>query len=134
MEGSGLLSAQKLSGKYRLVLPIAPIVLLTIDSTNAISHHLKVPIILFKYADTKRLFEGHRVRRFINIEGAAMRKLAMLNRAGMLADLQIPPGNRLEALKGSRVGQYSIRINDKFRICFIWTEEGPKDVEIVDYH
>jgi proteic killer suppression protein len=63
-----------------------------------------------------------------------MRKLAMLNRAGKLEDLQIPPGNRLEALKGSRSGQHSIRVNDQFRVCFIWTAEGPKDVEIADYH
>jgi len=70
----------------------------------------------------------------VNIEVVAMRKLAMLNRAGNLEDLRIPPGNRLEALKGRRSGQYSVRINDQFRVCFIWTAEGPKDVEIVDYH
>jgi proteic killer suppression protein len=70
----------------------------------------------------------------VNIEIVAMRKLAMLNRAGKLEDLRIPPGNRLEALKGRRSGQYSVRINDQFRVCFIWTAEGPKDVEIVDYH
>jgi len=63
-----------------------------------------------------------------------MRKLAMLNRAGKLEDLQIPPGNRLEALKGSRSGLHSIRVSDRFRVCFVWTEEGPKNVEIVDYH
>ena len=63
-----------------------------------------------------------------------MRKLAMLNRAEKLDDLRIPPGDRLEALKGRRVGQHSIRVNDQFRVCFIWTAEGPKDVEIVDYH
>ncbi|MCW5784298.1 MAG: type II toxin-antitoxin system RelE/ParE family toxin [Nitrospirales bacterium] len=63
-----------------------------------------------------------------------MRKLAMLNRAGRLDDLRVPPGNRLEALKGDRAGQYSIRVNDQFRVCFVWTTEGPKDVEIVDYH
>ena len=63
-----------------------------------------------------------------------MRKLAMLNRAGKLDDLRIPPGNRLEALKGSRTGQHSIRVNDQFRICFLWIAEGPKNVEIVDYH
>lgn len=70
----------------------------------------------------------------MNIEAVAMRKLAMLNRAGKLKDLQIPPGNRLEALKGSRSGQHSIRVNDRFRVCFTWVAEGPKDVEIVDYH
>lgn len=63
-----------------------------------------------------------------------MRKLAMLNRAGKLDDLKVPPGNRLESLKGDRVGQYSIRINDKYRLCFIRTSNGPEDVEVVDYH
>lgn len=80
------------------------------------------------------LFGGERVKRFVKIERVAMRKLAMLNRAGKLDDLRIPPGNRLEALKGNRAGQYSIRVNDQFRLCFLWAEEGPEDVEIVDYH
>ncbi len=70
----------------------------------------------------------------MSIETVAMRKLAMLNRAETLEDLRIPPGNRLDVLKGNRSGQYSIRINDKFRVCFVWTAKGPKDVEIVDYH
>ena len=64
----------------------------------------------------------------------ARRKLRFLHAAHMLADLRVPPGNRLEALRGNRAGQYSIRVNDQFRICFIWTPEGPKDVEFVDYH
>lgn len=63
-----------------------------------------------------------------------MRKLAMLNRAANLNDLRVPPGNRLEALKGDRIGQYSIRINDQFRVCFVWAADGPYEVEIVDYH
>jgi proteic killer suppression protein len=63
-----------------------------------------------------------------------MRKLAMLNRAGTLDDLRVPPGNRLEPLKGDRAGQCSIRINDQFRLCFAWAEEGPENVEIIDYH
>jgi proteic killer suppression protein len=63
-----------------------------------------------------------------------MRKLAMVNRAGTLDDLRVPPGNRLEALKGDRAGQFSVRVNDQYRLCFVWTEEGPQDVEIVDYH
>lgn len=63
-----------------------------------------------------------------------MRKLAILNRASIINDLRIPPGNRLEALKGDRIGQYSIRINDQYRICFVWTADGPCEVEIVDYH
>ena len=88
----------------------------------------------FKCADTQGLFGGKRVKRFIKIESVAMRKLAMLNRAGKLDDLRVPPGNRLEALKGARAGQHSIRVNDQFRVCFVWTAEGPTDVEIVDYH
>jgi len=63
-----------------------------------------------------------------------MRKLAMLNRAGSLEDLRTPPDHRLEALKGKRRGQHSIRINDQFRICFVWSSDGPTNVEIVDYH
>jgi len=93
-----------------------------------------VPIRSFKSSDTERLFNGRRIKRFVNFEVLARRKLAMLNRAGRLEDLRVPPGNRLEMLKGDRVGQYSIRINDQYRICFIWTPTGPKEVEIVDYH
>jgi proteic killer suppression protein len=63
-----------------------------------------------------------------------MRKLAMLNRVSTLDDLRVPPGNRLEALKANRAGQHSIRVNDQFRVCFVWTTQGPRDVEIVDYH
>jgi len=88
----------------------------------------------FKCADTESLFKGARVKRFVNIESVAMRKLAMLNRAGRLDDLRVPPGNRLEALKGNLSGLHSIRVNDQFRVCFRWTPEGPADVEIVDYH
>ncbi len=64
----------------------------------------------------------------------AGKKLDALDSAGVLVDLRIPPGNRLEALKGDRSGQHSIRINDQYRICFLWTENGPEDVEVVDYH
>lgn len=88
----------------------------------------------FCSADTRELFDGKRVRRWINIETVAMRKLAMLNRAALLDDLRIPPANRLEALKGDRAGQHSIRINDQFRLCFRWRDGDAYDVEIVDYH
>ena len=75
-----------------------------------------MPIRSFRCAGTQKLFMGQRVRRFVNIEAVAMRKLAMLNRAGRLGDLSVPPGNRLEALKGDRAGQHSIRINDQMRV------------------
>ena len=88
----------------------------------------------FRCKDTDSLFGGARVRRFGAIEAVAMRKLAMLNRAAALSDLRVPPGNRLEALRGDRQGQHSIRINDQWRICFIWSEAGADAVEIVDYH
>ena len=88
----------------------------------------------FKCADTEALARGFRVRRFGNIETVARRKLRQLEIAGRLDDMRVPPGNRLEALKGEHSGQYSIRINDKWRICFNWDEDGAEDVEIVDYH
>jgi proteic killer suppression protein len=74
------------------------------------------------------------VRRFEGIEPVARRKLRQLQIAGRLDDLRVPPGNRLEALKGDRSGQYSIRVSDQYRVCFLWTAAGAKDVEIVDYH
>ena len=77
---------------------------------------------------------GSFVRQFSGIEKQAVRKLDMLHQARDLADLRAPPANRLEALSGDRRGQHSIRINDQWRMCFIWTKEGPEDVEIVDYH
>jgi len=90
-------------------------------------------IVSFKDADTERLARGIRVRLFANIESVIRRKLRQLEIAGVLEDLRVPPCNLLETLKGDRVGQYSIRVNDRFRICFRWTQAGPEDVEIVDY-
>ena len=88
----------------------------------------------FKCRDTEVMFNGKRIERFIGIQSAAMRKLAILNAAGRIQDLRVPPGNRLEALKGDRKGQYSIRINDQWRICFIWKNGDASEVEITDYH
>lgn len=88
----------------------------------------------FKCAETEALAKGSPVRRLANIATVARRKLRQLEVAGQLNDLRVPPGNRLEALKGNRVGQHSIRINDQFRLCFHWTNTGADDVEIVDYH
>jgi toxin HigB-1 len=91
-------------------------------------------IVSFRDSDTAALAAGRRVRRFVGFESVARRKLRQLEIAGRLDDLRVPPGNRLEALRGDRAGQHSIRINDQFRICFRWTTAGPEDVEIVDYH
>jgi proteic killer suppression protein len=88
----------------------------------------------FKCRDTEALFNGKRVARFANIERVATRKLQMLDDATALQDLAAPPANRLEALKGNRRGQNSIRINDQWRLCFVWAHAGPERVEIVDYH
>lgn len=88
----------------------------------------------FRSADTRALADGNRVKRFANIADVARRKLRQLEIAAHLSDLRVPPGNRLEALKGNRAGQHSIRINDQWRLCFRWTASGAEDVEIVDYH
>ncbi|MFD4367985.1 type II toxin-antitoxin system RelE/ParE family toxin [Rhodococcus sp. NPDC058521] len=84
---------------------------------------------------TERLWRRERVRSIDSrIHRVALRKLRQVGSAESIEDLRVPPGNRLEALKGDRAGQHSIRINDQWRICFVWTAAGPEEVEIVDYH
>lgn len=91
-------------------------------------------ILTFADRDTEQLFRLERVVRFQAVERAALRKLAMLDAAVGIEDLKTPPGNRLEALKGNRSGQWSIRVNDQWRICFRWRDGHAADVELVDYH
>ena len=89
----------------------------------------------FRDKTTETVFHGERPKGFpADLVNVARRKLRYLNAAADLGDLRSPPGNRLEALAGDRKGQHSIRINDQFRLCFVWTAEGPAEVEIVDYH
>jgi proteic killer suppression protein len=88
----------------------------------------------FRCRETQALFETGRSPRWGAIVRVATRKLAMLDAAQSLEFLKSPPGNRLEPLRGDREGQYSIRINNQFRVCFRWADDGPEDVEIVDYH
>jgi toxin HigB-1 len=88
----------------------------------------------FRDGDTRELFESGSSRRWIKVQEVAKRKLDQLETAIHLRDLRVPPGNKLEALKGDRAGQHSIRINDQYRICFVWKPNGPHEVEITDYH
>jgi toxin HigB-1 len=92
-------------------------------------------ILSFRTKDAESIWRGEVSRRLpVAMQAVARRKLRMLNNARRLDDLRIPPANRLEALKGGRKGQYSIRINDQWRLCFCWTDAGPSEVDIVDYH
>ncbi len=91
-------------------------------------------ILDFACADTRALFNSQAVPRFCNIERVARRKLLQLHAATVLHSLRVPPGNQLEALQGDRKGQHSIRINDQWRVCFVWRDDGAHQVEIVDYH
>lgn len=88
----------------------------------------------FADKDTEALFHGERIRKFVNIEGPARRKLEALDAAINVDDLRVPPGNRLEALRGNRKGQYSIRVNSQYRVCFRWLDGHAYEVEITDYH
>lgn len=91
-------------------------------------------IVSFRCRDTQALFETGKSKRFAHYKSVAERKLTQLQAAATLSGLKAPPGNQLEALLGNRKGQHSIRINDQWRICFVWTEHGSADVEIVDDH
>jgi len=92
-------------------------------------------ILSFRSKDAEPIWHGEPVRRLpLEIQAIARRKLRMLNNARRLDDLRIPPANRLEALRGDRKGQHSIRINDQWRLCFVWSDAGPSAVESVDYH
>jgi proteic killer suppression protein len=92
-------------------------------------------IVSFRDRETERIWNGERSRRLPPwIHASALRKLRTLNQAVSLGELMVPRGSRLEALSGNRLGQFSVRINDQWRICFRWTDRGPSDVEIVDYH
>jgi toxin HigB-1 len=106
----------------------------TLDVTRNAAQHGWV-IQSFRCKHTEALFNGVKCDpRWKAIQNVAERKLAMLHAAKVVSDLRVPPKNQLEALKRDRVGQHSIRINDQYRICFVWTAAGPADVEIVDYH
>ncbi len=92
-------------------------------------------IVSFRDAEAATIWSGRRSRRLPgDIQAPALRKLRLVNNAKRLEDLRVPPGNRLEALRGERQGQYSIRVNDQWRICFVWREGHAHQVEIVDYH
>ena len=108
-------------------------IIITLDVIVAARYYCHM-IQSFADKDTEKLARLERVVRFVHFERIALRKLTQLEVAVRLDDLRVPPGNRLEQLKGDRQGQFSIRINDQYRICFVWSDKGPSDVEICDYH
>ena len=108
--------------------------MITLDVNIAIRYHRTV-IRSFRDRETEKLFQRHPARRLpAELQRTALRKLVVLDAAESLDDLLVPPGNRLEKLGGDRAGHYSLRINERWRICFRWDEGGARDVEIVDYH
>jgi toxin HigB-1 len=130
--------------RYRLTIScftettgIDPVSLIDTLTLTTVSFNDTHPCVIKNFRDktTEAVFNGESPKGFpADLARVARRKLRYLNAAGDLGDLRSPPGNRLEALMGDRKGQHSIRINDQFRVCFVWTAEGPADVEIVDYH
>lgn len=106
---------------------------LTLVVTNVLRYHASV-IRSFTDKRTLLIWERRRTKLHPETQRRAYNKLAMLNRAATLDDLRVPPGNRLEQLKGDRAGQHSIRVNQQWRICFRWTDVGPEAVEFTDYH
>jgi toxin HigB-1 len=107
---------------------------ITLD-VNDVERYASSVLRSFGDKDSERVWQRRRVKKFHeDLERVALRKLVILDAAETLADLRVPPGNRLEKLSGERIGQHSIRINDQWRICFHWTKAGPEDVEITEYH
>ena len=104
------------------------------QAQSRLPHRPLDPFEVFASTSFQALFETGKTRRWTAIRSVAERKLTQLDAAATLDFLRAPPGNRLEALQGDRTGQHSIRINDQWRLCFRWTDSGPEDVEIVDYH
>ncbi len=115
---------------------IFPPQILTLDVTIALRYYLRMLNMIksFRCRDTQGVFERSKSKRFSNLTQLALRKLLLLEGSDKLEDLTVPPANRLEKLKGRRKGQYSIRINDQWRICFDWRNGDAYKVEIVDYH
>jgi len=108
---------------------------MALDISNVTRYYLFAVIKSLRDKETEKLFSRHFSRRFSpNLHKVAWRKLAILDAAEQLDDLRVPPGNRFEKLSGNREGQYSIRINDQWRICFRWSEGNAYDVEVTDYH
>jgi proteic killer suppression protein len=110
------------------------VICITFLPFNAARYTLDKVIESFKDKETQSIFETGKSRRFSNVAKAAKQKLDQIDLAKTLADLRVPPGNRLEALKGDRAGQHSIRVNDQYRVCFAWREDAAYDVELCDYH
>ena len=117
-----------------LIAAELPSAILTLAGSNGQRYHDRM-IRSFAAYETEKLFRRERIRRLPpDIQRTALRKLVQLDAAISLDDLRVPPGSRLEALGGDRVGQHSIRINDQWRVCFVWNADGAEEVEIVDYH